>query len=199
MKDSRGMDRRIFRTRTMIFQAFLVILQKKPYHEISIVDIAEQADINRSTFYAHFIDKEDLLQKMIADKLDLLAERIRVGVEPSYSTPSFNDPDLIFLALFEHVFEHDYFYQVMLPNDAAGDFRIKFNGLIREAFFSRLSKLGIEQKLQVPLDILLDYISCSTIGIMEKWLMDSKIYSPHHMALQLTRLGFLGIYKSIGL
>ncbi|WP_245856110.1 TetR/AcrR family transcriptional regulator [Paenibacillus rigui] len=193
------MDRRIFRTRTMIFQAFLVILQKKPYHEISIVDIAEQADINRSTFYAHFIDKEDLLQKMIADKLDLLAERIRIGVEPSHSTPSFNDPDLIFLALFEHVFEHDYFYQVMLPKDAAGDFRNQFNGLIREAFFARLSKLGIEQKLQVPLDILLDYISCSTIGIMEKWLTDSKIYSPHHMALQLTRLGFLGIYKSTGM
>lgn len=199
MSSLRAVDRRIIRTRMMIYEAFLRLLHSKAYEEISVIDIAEKADINRSTFYAHFVDKADLLQKMMADKLDLLTESIRSCAAPSAIVPSFHAPDPIFLTLFEHVSEHDYFYRVMLSKSPAGDFRSKFIEIIREGFFERLSKLGLDQKLQVPLDLLLDYISLSTGGIMEKWLSDDKVYSPYHMALQLTRMSALGIYKSMGL
>ncbi|MUT64791.1 TetR/AcrR family transcriptional regulator [Paenibacillus sp. NEAU-GSW1] len=198
MNNNRVTDRRIIRTRTMISEAFLVILHNKPFDEISIVDISEQANINRSTFYAHFIDKEDLLHQMVADKLNLLKEKINKGIESPAAAPAFYRPDPIFLALFEHVFEYGYFYRVMFANCTAGDFRTKFNGIIKDGFFLCLSKQGMEQKLQVPLDLLLDYISYSTSGVIDKWLSENKVYSPDHMALQLTRLSLLGIYKSMG-
>ncbi|MFB9328671.1 TetR/AcrR family transcriptional regulator [Paenibacillus aurantiacus] len=198
MNVNKGLDRRIVRTRSMICEAFLSILHRKVYDEISVVDIAEQANINRSTFYAHFIDKEDLLDKMVADKMELLSALIHNPSDAAGLTPAFNAPDPIFLTLFEHVFEYDHFYRVMLLGTTAGNFRAALNGIVRESFFIRISKLGMDQRLQVPLDVLLDYISLSTCGIIERWLEGNKVYSPHHMALQLTRLAFLGVYKSMG-
>ncbi|MEI7025333.1 TetR/AcrR family transcriptional regulator [Paenibacillus sp. y28] len=198
MKENQSRDRRIVRTRSMICDAFLVILNKKTYDEISIVDIADQANINRSTFYAHFIDKEDLLQKMIAEQIDMLKESIRGVTDSTRFAPSFTTPDPVFLTLFEHASRHDPFYRVMLLRTSAGVFRSQLNEVIREGFFVRLSRLDLEQKLQVPLDILLDYVSFSTSGIMVKWLSDNKVYSPHHMALQLTRMALIGVYSSMG-
>lgn len=196
MYEKKGLDRRTIRTKSMIYKAFLTLLQHKSYDEISVVDIAEKADINRSTFYSHFIDKEDLLDKMIAEKMGLLSTIMQ---NTAGFTLEFHTPDPLFLTLFEHVFEHAYFYQVMLLSTTAGDFHTKLYELVREAFFTRISKLEVDQKLQIPLDLVLDHISFSTCGIVEKWLSNHKIYSPHHMALQLTSLAINGIYKSLGI
>ncbi|RAW15230.1 TetR/AcrR family transcriptional regulator [Paenibacillus taichungensis] len=197
MNESRGVDRRILRTRVMISNALLKILPQKAYTEISVVDIAEQANINRSTFYAHFLDKDDLLDSMVNEKFQLLEELLAERNAHLGSLPSFNEPDPIFAVLFEHILEHDEFYRVMLLINPAGNFNSRLNEVIREMFLDRIAQLGMEQK-EVPLEILLDHISFSTIGIIHKWLADSKVNSPHHMALQLTRIALLGTYKAMG-
>lgn len=199
MAENRTKDRRIVRTRSMIIDALVALLQTKAYSEISIIDITEQANINRSTFYAHFIDKDDLLNKMIDEKLESL---IALGQrqQASHSAPfTFDTPDPYYVALFEHLGEHDIFYRVMLDRPAAVDFNIKMQDIIKSSFFSRISNMGLDQKLKVPLDILLDYIGCSTQGIVATWLANNRMYSPHYMALQLTRLCSLGIYSAMGI
>ncbi|WDQ35977.1 TetR/AcrR family transcriptional regulator C-terminal domain-containing protein [Paenibacillus marchantiae] len=181
----------------MISEAFLKILPQKCFTEISVVDIVEQANINRSTFYAHFLDKDDLLDSMVNAKFQLLEQLLAERNAHLENLPSFNEPDPIFAVLFEHILEHDEFYRVMVLINPAGNFNSRLNEVIREMFLDRISQLGMEQK-EVPLDILLDYISFSTIGIIHKWLADSKVYSPHYMALQLTRIALLGTYKAMG-
>ena len=58
-------DRRILRTKESIEDAFLKVLQQKTLQELSIQDITIAANINRSTFYAHFTDKFDLFNHII--------------------------------------------------------------------------------------------------------------------------------------
>ncbi|MCC3376181.1 TetR family transcriptional regulator C-terminal domain-containing protein [Cohnella sp. REN36] len=57
----------------------------------------------------------------------------------------------------------------------------------------------MDQKLLVPLDILLDYLSASTMGSIRTWLSQQMVFSAHYMALQMTRLSMLGIYRAMGL
>lgn len=54
-------DRRIQRTRQNIMNGFMKLIKQKKFSDISIVDITQEAEINRSTFYYHFVDKYDLI------------------------------------------------------------------------------------------------------------------------------------------
>lgn len=54
-------DPRAVRTRNLIKDAFLTLVQRKDFHEVTVKDITEKAAVNRATFYAHFTDKYRLL------------------------------------------------------------------------------------------------------------------------------------------
>lgn len=64
------MDRRLRKSRDAIFRAFSTLLTRKRYEQITVQDIIAEADISRSTFYAHFETKDMLLQAMCSDIFD---------------------------------------------------------------------------------------------------------------------------------
>lgn len=62
-------DPRVKRTRQLLLQAFIALLEEKHnIHSISVQDIAERAMVNRATFYAHFEDKYALLESWMRAK-----------------------------------------------------------------------------------------------------------------------------------
>ena len=56
MKDKTTCNRNARRTRALVEGAFLELMKEKPYTKISVREITEKADINRSTFYLHYQD-----------------------------------------------------------------------------------------------------------------------------------------------
>ena len=70
-------NRSVRETRAKIQSVFLDLMKKKPYYKISVREIAEAANINRSTFYLHYEDIYDLLDKIEDEINDELAEAVR--------------------------------------------------------------------------------------------------------------------------
>jgi len=69
-------DPRIRRTRHLLQQALEKLLESKDFGDISVQDIAEEATVNRATFYDHYTDKFALLECMVARQfLGMLGER----------------------------------------------------------------------------------------------------------------------------
>ena len=69
-------DPRVLRTRQMLTEALLRLLNRKEFDDISIQELAAEAKLNRATFYLHYPDKNALLQAMTAARFrDLLARR----------------------------------------------------------------------------------------------------------------------------
>ena len=58
-------DLRILKTKKVIYDALEYLMKEKPFEEIKVSDICSKALINRSTFYAHYNDKYDLLAEFI--------------------------------------------------------------------------------------------------------------------------------------
>ncbi|MEC3954754.1 TetR/AcrR family transcriptional regulator [Nocardia sp. CDC153] len=54
-------DRRVRRTRTALHRSLIELMSERPYTRITVRDIIDRADVGRSTFYAHYRDKDDLL------------------------------------------------------------------------------------------------------------------------------------------
>jgi AcrR family transcriptional regulator len=69
-------DPRILRSRHMLMESLAKLLVRKEFDDISIQEIADEATLNRATFYLHYTDKHALLQAMTAARFrDLIARR----------------------------------------------------------------------------------------------------------------------------
>ena len=65
-KEIEKLDPRVKRTRSLILQSFESLLAEKGFESISVQDVTDKAEINRATFYAHFSDKYELLDRSIS-------------------------------------------------------------------------------------------------------------------------------------
>jgi len=78
MPDHRAADRRVRRTRALLHGALVSLVHEKPYDDIVVKEILARADVGRSTFYAHYRDKGELLESGIRDLLHTDATSARV-------------------------------------------------------------------------------------------------------------------------
>ena len=68
-------DPRILRSRRMLMDALARLLSKKEFEDVSVQEIADEATLNRATFYLHYADKNALLQAMTESRFRDLIER----------------------------------------------------------------------------------------------------------------------------
>lgn len=64
-------DPRILRTRKLIMDALIALSEKKEFKDMTIKDVTSEATVNRATFYYHFLDKYDLMEKVLVEDLML--------------------------------------------------------------------------------------------------------------------------------
>lgn len=66
-------DPRITRTRDRLGDALIALMQQKPFDDITVQEVLDRAGIGRSTFYAHYRDKNDLLMSDVEDFFGMMA------------------------------------------------------------------------------------------------------------------------------
>lgn len=70
----RGIDLRVRYTRMVIENSFLELLQSKPVSKITVTEICAKAQINRATFYKHYLDVPQLLENLEEDLFQCIRE-----------------------------------------------------------------------------------------------------------------------------
>lgn len=85
--------------------AFLALVLNHRYEEISISQICAQAGINRSTFYAHYDDINDLIIKLEAKFANSMALIFNYGLRQTHEA---------FIEMFEFIGKNKYFYKAFL-------------------------------------------------------------------------------------
>lgn len=121
------LDRRVQKTRKLLQDALIELVAEKGYESVTIQEILDRANVGRSTFYAHFQDKEQLLHSIL-DRLDELfkqhrnqlldATRKARGIENTDLDPSLSAT----LSLFQFVRQNHRFFKAMLANRGYGIF-----------------------------------------------------------------------------
>lgn len=111
-KPNRPEDLRVRRTRKHLQDAFMALTVESGFDAVTVTDICERAMVNRTTFYRHYEDKFDLLEKYMEDLYQLLDKPAADGRSGAAAAP----PAGLVLML-EHLQGHADFYRAMLgPN-----------------------------------------------------------------------------------
>ena len=147
-----------------IEKAFMELLQSKELSEITVSQLCKITGLNRSTFYANYMDIYDL-----ADKLRKVLED---NFEQMYSAEieqGFNSND--YLRLFRHIYENRLFYRTYLKLGYANEYRIFTydTALAREHFGNRFIEYHCE------------FFRAGITKIIEMWLEGGCKESPEDM------------------
>lgn len=87
MMNSESLDPRVIRSRQMLQDALLSLMDVKPFQAITVRDITRTATLNRATFYLHYTDKFDLLNQTARDRFhEMLRDKL-----PPRSPQQIND------------------------------------------------------------------------------------------------------------
>lgn len=70
-------DLRIKKTKQVIKETFIELVEQKGYNNVSVTDITSKANINRNTFYLHYENKDDLIKNIIYESANNLDESLR--------------------------------------------------------------------------------------------------------------------------
>src|SRR6476646_5226795 len=103
-------DRRSRRTRRMLGEALVALMLEKRYDTITVQEIIDRANVGRSTFYAHYLDKEDLLQTEIAELVARLSAHMDQSAGGQRIIPS--------LELLRHLYESQALYRALVRGRA---------------------------------------------------------------------------------
>lgn len=173
------MDRRQQKTRKAIFLAFTELLNKRNYMSITVQDIIDEANIGRSTFYAHFETKDELLRQLCSELFDHIIGTA-MDKQDTHGLYSCNHaPHSVILHILKHLQENDNNILTLLSCESAplflGYFKSGMEELVRTQFVTEETKDG------VPRDFLVNHIAGSFVEMVQWWIADRCRYSPEEL------------------
>jgi AcrR family transcriptional regulator len=168
-------DRRVRRTRATLLSALLDLIVERGYEAVSVQDIVDRANVGRSTFYTHFLDKRELLMSGVEGLQALLVQQRGAPVAPATE----GDGLLRFsLPLFRHVQGNMQFCRALLgPRSGAivePHLQRMLAGLVREELAARVVTGAAPA---VTLDVTVQYVVSAFIGLL-RWWMDQPVPGP---------------------
>ena len=163
-------DARVRYTRMVIEDCFLALLQEKPVGRVTVTELCQMAQINRATFYKHYLDIPDLLEKTEEKLLDQIS-RIYQNTQ---------NIEQVFLELMVYLKNNVQRYMVL--GSAHGDSSLMsktFEMCMRESAFmtnANLPKLDVHHQ-----NLLHHYLSYGIGGVLQNWIQNGLQQTPEDM------------------
>jgi AcrR family transcriptional regulator len=181
-------DRRIRRTRAALSDAFLSLVVEKGYEQITVQDILDRADVGRSTFYAHYRDKEALLLACFDD----VQKQLRVEVD----TPS-RAGDSIEVArpaalVFEHAYRNQRVYRVLCGKQGGDAVQRYLHGLIGDPIFKTISAQSSSRATDLHAEVVAEFYTAAALGLLTWWIDHDFCRGPSWLATTYLELAVRG-------
>ncbi len=178
-------DLRIQRTRKLLRDALFELTIARGFGAVTVRDITQQARVNRSTFYRHYLDKHDMLKQYLDDLQAEIAEAAQAGVQASNT----EQIPAGLLALLNHVRTYAAFFRVMLGQNGDPTFAHRFRQFSENRYRSLFAQVPTPALPEAPsVAMRLSYISSATVGAIRWWLEDSQPVTAEQFAIWLGQL-----------
>lgn len=194
------LDLRVKRTNKYIIEAFIRLVEEKGFEQVTVQNIADEAMINRATFYAHYKDKQDLYEKIF----DLAVESFTAILDfedfVQGNRIKIRKIEAAMTELFLHIQNNRSFYLTIMDASAIEIIRKKLGLIFTERYQEIFSTLRItEGDIEVPLDFIIDYMTSIFVGTLHWWLTAETTMTPDHLAKLVIKLVANGHLTVLGI
>lgn len=185
-------DRRVRKTQAALSRALIELMVEKGYEAVTVQDIIDRADVGRSTFYAHFSDKQDLLRSGI----DEMGARLRQAC----ASPASSDALFGFsLEMFRHSDGHRPLIRALVGRKSGtlvlGWFSDIFADLVRQ----ELARLpASRQGMSVPHEVIVQFVVGAYVAVLTWWLESDVDRTPEEMDRFFRELATPGVMLALG-
>ncbi len=183
---SSSLDRRKKYTRLVLKESFMNLLQEKPITSITIKELCELADINRSTFYSHYRDLHDLLSKIEDNIIEDLNETLY-----AYNYTKNEEAIQMTEKLLEYLAENRATFQILFSEHGNPTFQKKVMMVAHTHLLKSLN--GKKKNIPFNSEFLSIYIANGSIHVVQHWLKHELKESPKEIAEIITKLANNGL------
>ncbi|MGG0720554.1 TetR/AcrR family transcriptional regulator [Robertmurraya massiliosenegalensis] len=197
-------DLRVIRTKDSIRDALVELIEEKGFEAITVKDITTRAKINRGTFYAHYQDKFDLINKceeeIMLDMSKIAKQNFHSVVAALESNSQTLAPFSLAVSIFEYLNENSGFMKAVLGPKGDLSFQTRLKDFMWKTMFgNNPDALLKEENLLVPGQYLASYVASAHIGVIQRWLDSGRKESPQEMAHILSTITVNGPLFALGL
>ena len=167
-------DLRVVKTQNTLYTTLLELMKEKSFEEIKVSDICSHALINRSTFYAHYNDKYELL----ADAIDDLKNSLIMELNKNKSISNTKEYYLEMIRLFLNNIEEkkDIYLAVMINNRNSIIVYIIYDVLDHDVT-NRLKESKDKNDNSVPINIAAKFYLGAVFNVGIEWLRNDSRYT----------------------
>jgi AcrR family transcriptional regulator len=169
-------DRRIAKSQGAIKKALIELMNEKHFDKITLQDISDRANVNRRTIYLHYMDKFDLLDKIIEEHISKLQEMFEELSDVDFITGG--------QAIFEYFQENYLFFSTMLVGGGADKFRTQYLEFSVELLKGEVNTEEGKNK-GLSEEIILRFVAAAYVEVVEWWFKNEMPHPPRVMAEQV--------------
>lgn len=182
-------DLRVKRTRKMIVDAFIRLVTEKGYDSLTIQDIADEAMINRATFYAHFKDKPDLYEYIFNFAVEGFSSVLDPDQLVQGNRLKVKKIEMLLTALYTEIQKNKQFFLLIMDGTSNELLRQKLADMLYERYNHIFNRLRItENDIEVPIDFIVEYMTSIFVGTLHWWLTSDTDMSANHLARLVIKL-----------
>jgi AcrR family transcriptional regulator len=161
-------DRRVGRTQQLLKQSLLSLIRERGFEPLTVQDIIDRANVGRSTFYAHFRDKEDLLVHGLDELRTHLKEIQRQALA---KRPGSDEAAFAFSReLSAHASQHADVFRAMVGKRSGVVFQRSFQKLLTELAREEIKALSPRNSRgSAPSEAVVQFVAAGLHGLLSWW------------------------------
>ncbi|HIX71197.1 MULTISPECIES: TetR/AcrR family transcriptional regulator [Enterococcus] len=193
-------DLRVKRTNKMIVEAFIHLVEEKGFDQVTVQDIADEAMINRATFYAHYKDKHDLYEKIFDLAIDAFTSVLSPDDLVTGNRLRIKKVEFLMTNIYQNIQKNSKFYLTIMDGTSMEILRKRIADILNEQYAHIFDRLKItENDIEVPMDFIIEYMTSIFIGTLHWWLTTDSEMTPEHLAKLVIKLVGNGHLTVLGL
>lgn len=171
-------DLRIVKTNKALYEALLLLMKEKTFEEIKISDLCQKALVNRSTFYAHYNDKYELLITMVEDLKQALLSSLKTNENDINTKEYFME---MLKILIDHIEDKKDIYQAILVNNRNGILMDILYDVANRDINERIKDDKVVKNAHVPSEVITKFYLGAIVNIGIEWIKNNCRYTKEEL------------------